>query len=122
MGQHGGHVTLFPSWVPQQSVIDITWDDAKLSDPQPKDKWWGELALFGRTGSNEGEWQWTAAEQKLGLWVPVPAGGDGYRRLVATLYQFTFPLTNGMTGTGSLQPGLAPTAGELTLTWRGDAH
>ncbi|MFI1307785.1 hypothetical protein [Streptomyces sioyaensis] len=122
MGLHGGQVTVFPSWVAQKTVIDIRWDDAKLSESPPKDKWWGDLALLGRTGSNEGEWEWKAAEQRLGLWVPVPEGGDGYRRLIATLNQFTFPLANGMAGTGSLQPGLAPATGDLTLTWQGDAH
>ncbi|MER6346577.1 hypothetical protein ACWC10_16770 [Streptomyces sp. NPDC001595] len=118
MGQHGGHVTIFPSWVPQKTIIDIMWDDSRLSDPHPRDRWDGELALLARTSSTQGEWEWDAAAQKLGLWVPVPEGG--HRRLVATLHQFTFPI-KGMSGTGSLMPGLAPASGELTLTWQGDS-
>ncbi|MFF7203099.1 MULTISPECIES: hypothetical protein [unclassified Streptomyces] len=118
MGQHGGHVVIFPSWVPQKTIIDIMWDDAKLSTPRPRDRWDGELALLAGTFSTRGEWEWDAAGQKLGLWVPVP-GGDGHRRLVATLDQFTFP-PRGMTGTGNLMPGLAPVAGDLTMAWQGD--
>ena len=37
--------------------------------------------------------------------VPVP-GGQGFARHIATLQQFVFPVTNGMTGPGALQPGL----------------
>jgi hypothetical protein len=116
MGHRGGTITVFPSWVPQKIFIDIMWDDTKLSDPRPRDRWDGDLALLAATGSRQGEWEWEAAAQKLGLWVPVP-GGEGHRRLVATLHQFTFPLMTGRTGPGKLMAGLAPVSGELTLTW-----
>ncbi len=112
---HGGTVNIVPSWVPQTTQVDIRWDDSKLSDPRPKDNWWGPLAFLGRTFSNEGEWEWDAAAKTLFLWVPVP--GAGYSRLVAGLDQFTFPITDGMTGSGSLQPGLIPVT-TLILTWQ----
>ncbi|MGY1577412.1 hypothetical protein [Streptomyces sp. MN13] len=120
MGQHGGTVTVIPSWIPQETMFDIMWEDERLSDPRPNGRWDGQLALFGGTGSTQGEWDWEAAAQKLGLWVPVP-NGAGHRRLIATLDQFVFPLVTGMSGTGHLMPGLAPVSGELTLTWRGNS-
>ncbi|MEU4167926.1 hypothetical protein AB0F46_13680 [Streptomyces sp. NPDC026665] len=118
MGQHGGHVVIFPSWVPQKTVVDIMWDDAELSDPRPRDRWDGELALLAGTFSTQGEWEWVADTRTLGLWVPVP-GGEGHRRLVATLDQFAFP-PNGRSGTGQVVPGIAPVAGSLDLAWQGD--
>lgn len=113
---HGASVKIIPSWVPQTTTIDIRWDDAALSGPAPKDNWWGDLALLGGTFSKEGEWEWHAAAKELELWVPVPVV-PGFRRLIATLRQFTFPVTTGMTGDGKLQPGLAPVTGDLILTW-----
>ncbi|GGW96463.1 hypothetical protein GCM10010297_17930 [Streptomyces malachitofuscus] len=115
---HGGNVKIIPSWVPQTMILDFSWDDTKLSDPRPQGPWWGGLAfLVSRAASNEGEWDWEPSAQHLELWVP-DADVPGYRHLVATLDQFTLPLTNpASTGPGKLAPGLAPVAGVLSLTW-----
>lgn len=115
---HGGSAKIFPSWVPQSTVIDIRWDDTKLSGARPKDKWWGDLALLAGTFTNEGEWEWDAAAKELELWVPNPAD-PSVRRFVAVLHQFTFPMAVGATGSGELVPGIAPVLGSLALTWEG---
>ncbi|WP_404953569.1 hypothetical protein [Streptomyces sp. 147326] len=119
---HGGNVKIIPSWVPQATILDFQWDDTNLSASQPTGPWWGELAfLVQRAASNQGEWQWEASARHLELWVPDP-DVPGYRHLVATLDQFTLPLSNPPTsGTGKLAAGLAPVTGDLPLTWEGSS-
>ncbi|WP_404953575.1 hypothetical protein [Streptomyces sp. 147326] len=113
----GANVEIFPSWIPQTTMIDIQWDDTKLADPRPTDKWWGDLTLLVGALHAAGDWEWEAAAQHLVLWAPSPLE-PGYRRLIATLDQFIFPVTNGMTGTGKLGFGFAPAVADLALTWK----
>ncbi len=120
--RRGGQIDIIPSWTPQTAQIEIEWEDSGISGPQPTDKWFGTMAFIGGAISQEGVWEWDPAAKTLRLWVLVP-GGEGHRHLIATLQQFTLPLTSGMTGTGTLAPTLGlPVLGELTLSWRGHVH
>lgn len=116
----GGSVTFIPNWTPQTGQIDILWEDSELGLPRPTGKWFGPLAFIGGGGSQEGSWEWDPAAKSLDLWALVP-GGEGHRHLIATLHNFTFPLTvSGTSGTGTLAPTLnLPVVGELSFTWRG---
>ena len=108
---HGASIKISPQWIPESTIVDFQWDD----DDPSTGKWWGDLALLGGTGSNEGEWEWDPDTQELELWVPVPGSA---RRLIAVLKPFTVPATTGMTGDGSLAPTLnVPATGPLEFTW-----
>jgi hypothetical protein len=95
----GETVYITPSWVNATTQFDIAWDTSTLG-LTPKGDWWGDLALLGRTGSNQGEWEWDQANHVLDLWVPVPNSVAGHRRLVATLYSADLPLKKGAKGNG----------------------
>ena len=111
---HGASLKIQPTWVSETTTIDFQWDDDSLSKDAPIGKWWGDLAYLAGTGSNEGEWQWDSSTGELTLWVWVPGS---HRRLVATLNQFTIPVTTGMTGEGHLAAGLVPTTQPPDFSW-----
>jgi hypothetical protein len=116
--QHGATLKLSPGWVSQTTNIDIQWDDAALSNALPTGKWWGELALLGGAGANEGEWEWDPVYKMLGLTVMVRVSPSLIsRHLLAILEPFTFPITTGMTGNGRVVFLVAPTTQTLTFTW-----
>jgi hypothetical protein len=114
----GGSIRISPSWAPIVTIIDIRWDTDDFLSAAPKGDWWGDLALLAGTGTNEGEWEWDAPSLKLRLWVPNPAE-PGFRRLIATLDQFAFPIITGMTGTGKLSVGLVPATEPPPFDWEG---
>ncbi len=114
---HGASIRVSPNWTPGiTTTIDFEWDDTTLSDSRPTGRWFGDLALLGGTGSNEGEWEWDPMTQELELWVRLP-GNLGARRLIAVLKPFPIPVTTGTTGTGKLSPGLAPTIEAPEFGW-----
>jgi hypothetical protein len=116
----GASLKISPTWVKETTIIDIQWDTDSLGNYTPTGLWWGELALLAGTGQQNGEWEWMPASLELELWVPVP-GNVAHRRLIATLFDFAFPVTTGMSGEGKLQPGLVPTTQAPTFGWEGFA-
>ena len=115
---HGASLKIAPSWVSETVTLDIQWDDDALFGAEPKGKWWGNLAYLGGTGSNEGEWQWHSNIDSLDLWVWVP---NSHRRLVAELFDFSFPVSTGERGDGQLAAGLVPATEPQRFTWEGFA-
>ena len=115
--EQGASIRISPSWVSGVIILDLQWDTNLLVGPEPRGKWFGDLAFLAGTGRNEGEWQWIVSQSQLELWVPLPQDPT-VRRLVATLDSFVLPATGGAAGTGKLQPGLAPATGDLTFDWQ----
>ncbi len=112
--EQGASIRISPSWIAETVILDIQWDTDNLSDPIPIGKWWGDLALFAGTGSNEGEWEWDPSTKALTLWVPQPGL---HRILVAHSDQFDLPAMSGAQGSGRLATGLAPTTEPPTFVW-----
>src|SRR5262245_33465055 len=114
MAQQGASVRItFDGGIPTSEVIilDIQWDTDDLS----AGKWWGQLALFGATGSTEGEWQWDPSAGMLNLFAnPLPGGAIPI--LVARLNDFVLPTISGKQGAGRLADGLVPAA-PPTFVW-----
>jgi len=115
----GGSIRISPSWTQIVTVIDINWDTNDLLLLAPVGPWWGDLALLAGTGSNQGEWEWDVPVARLRLWVPIPNSVPGFRTLIATLNQFSFPVVTGMTGTGKLSIQLVPATASPPFDWEG---
>jgi hypothetical protein len=115
---HGATLKIFPSWAPLETPVDISWTDEQLTETLPEGDWSGQLALLGQTGSTDGRWLWESADRELILTVLLP---NGTHFFMAHLFDFSFPLTTGMTGTGKLTdtvtpPGVVPGT-ILSFTW-----
>jgi len=113
----GASIRITPSWLPVTTIIDIQWDTNNLVNPVPVGPWAGDFALLAGTGATTGEWEWQKATLELLLWVPRPNVAAAPRKLIAGLQQFVLPAANGMTGTGTLQPGLVPAIQPPPFDW-----
>lgn len=115
----GANIRISPSWLPGAvTIVDISWNSAVVAfAPNPTGPWSGDLALLGGTGSLDGNWDWDRTQLKLELWVPLPGTNPPVGRLIAVLDDFDLPAFNGTTGTGALNPNLAPVSGVLDFDW-----